>query len=472
MCGIVGFVNLNLSPVNFAQEKFFTDALYYDTLRGWDSTGVVFVKDKGVIQKYKKAVSGCEFIQLRKYNKMIKSISGVKFAIGHNRAATVGTIIDETAHPFTFGNITMVHNGTLDFNNGLDVPSLEVDSAEIAHALSLRPAKEVLEAIRGAFALVWYDADDKTINFARNKERPLVFATDKDESVLYYASEKWMIQAAEERYAGITDLSYETLPVGHHIKIPITAKSLKEGIMQEFTPYEKKYTTTTYGRGYYDQWQGSYQPTKNQVIVLPDAVDELENLKLEKDDIVIFKKTGYKPYGTTGEGKEPSGNLMGNLISNTFDDIETVSVMAYNTTKETWDSDDKVLGGVVKRAYFNTQDKVSTLVVTDVFPLGSIEQFDKGEFDEYDQYFVNKQAEEEEDAAAFDVAFNNVVYKDSQGKEISEEKYAALLAQGCAWCTSDLDLDEDIEWAGNSPVCEACVDLVAEYGVNVNGKRH
>ncbi len=54
----------------------------------------------------------------------------------------------------------------------------------------------------GAWALTWYDKKDGTINFLRNKHRPLFYAYTKDFDRLFWASEWRMIDAAVHMSGG------------------------------------------------------------------------------------------------------------------------------------------------------------------------------------------------------------------------------------------------------------------------------
>lgn len=462
MCGIVGFVNLVPNAVNLNQEKFLTDAIYMDTLRGWDSTGLVLVKGNGILQKYKKAVSGCEFIQLRKYNKMIKDLQNVRFAFAHNRAATVGSVRDETAHPFTFGDITMIHNGTLDFDNGLNVQALEVDSAEIAYALSQTPAVKVLEKLRGAFALVWYDASDKTINLARNSERPLILATNQEDTAMYFASERWMIEAAQERHKGLGTLTYAALPVGQLIKVKLDAKTFDESENIKFTPYVKKQEGYLgYGGGYGGSYGNTYHTYGG---CIPPEDDVLDKLDLNPKDIVLFEKRIFNPY----KGNTSCGNIVGQLRSNCKKEVNDIQITVYNEKLSSWDEKERVYGGEVMRGYANTQNKQPVVVIDNIFPLGSVEEFKNGAYDEYDQYYVNQRIDDID--ANFEEVYGNETFEDSRGNLIPADEFSKLIKDGCAWCNGDLEIGDDITWSGDSPVCEECVDIVANYGIIVGEK--
>lgn len=194
MCGIVGYISKEADRFVGEKAHFMRFALALDTLRGADSTGIMTGLQNGNIHTMKSLLPGDAYVQSKQYNKKLRlGWAGV----GHNRAATAGEVKIENAHPFKFGPITMVHNGTL-VADGRSLPSycmdLEVDSMQIAHALSVAQAnetqrKEVLKYIHGSFALVWFDERDGTLNMARNRERPLHFTFNTDKTMMMFMSE-------------------------------------------------------------------------------------------------------------------------------------------------------------------------------------------------------------------------------------------------------------------------------------------
>ena len=111
MCGIVGVVDL--TGITFNQQKFFKQSLYADALRGLHSTGVATLTKKFRPNVYKRAVNASDFLELGTTDKMLDKYGNKILMLGHNRHATMGDLIDDNAHPFHHGNITMVHNGSL-----------------------------------------------------------------------------------------------------------------------------------------------------------------------------------------------------------------------------------------------------------------------------------------------------------------------------------------------------------------------
>ena len=144
---------------------------------------------------YKKALTSADFLQLDKAEDILSDVPTAHFALGHNRAATVGGGGDTKAHPFQYGHITMVHNGTLRTRAGLSEYHA-VDSASIAMQLEkTEPDKyaDLLSKLNGAFTLVWHNQFNNKVYMARNEERPLILGTGYNGETLFFASEMWMI---------------------------------------------------------------------------------------------------------------------------------------------------------------------------------------------------------------------------------------------------------------------------------------
>jgi len=171
MCGIVALIpNGSISK---DMITIFKEALYVDALRGWDGTGIFKVDHQGKSDVYKiPSVPGNLFHQMENDKNYLWGVA----LVGHNRAATRGIKTKENTHPFKEGNITLVHNGTLPTHKHL--ADTDVDSHAICHYLNNNKPQDFVNNVFGAYAMIWHDARNNTINVLRNKERPLhVFNT-------------------------------------------------------------------------------------------------------------------------------------------------------------------------------------------------------------------------------------------------------------------------------------------------------
>lgn len=186
MCGIVAVINKGNHGFNKKQEDVFYDLLFVDTLRGDDSTGVIFTYNNGDFGIMKDAWAAPNVIQDFQSSDMGKSLfSKGKVAIGHNRKATVGKVEKETAHPFVVDKkFALVHNGTL--YNHKDLADTKVDSEALAIHLApvlgkdfdLAAFEEAIGKVNGAYACITYNQETNCVYVFRNKERPLsIFET-------------------------------------------------------------------------------------------------------------------------------------------------------------------------------------------------------------------------------------------------------------------------------------------------------
>ena len=199
MCGIVGFISTDAVSERISNRNWLAQALFTGTLRGSDSTGLFTVgKEAGnaaqwIPRTFKLAMPGPYFVSTRPYGSMLSS-RHTGLAIGHNRAATKGEVNDSNAHPFTIDGITLVHNGSLTNHKVLEGGSgFDVDSKYVTYSFAKFGVETTLARIRGAFALVWYDREDRSLNFVRNAERPLWTCWNKGKTVMYYTSERGML---------------------------------------------------------------------------------------------------------------------------------------------------------------------------------------------------------------------------------------------------------------------------------------
>lgn len=143
--------------------------------------------------------------------------------MGHNRFRTQGDITAENAHPFEFEHVVGAHNGTCASYITKDLheaDKYEIDSQKIFSQLNhdgdvANLWKQIDDSQTSAAALTWWDRRNSTFNFIRNSQRPLYLSVNKTGDVLYWASEKWMLQIALSR-CGVAFQDIEEAEVHHH----------------------------------------------------------------------------------------------------------------------------------------------------------------------------------------------------------------------------------------------------------------
>ena len=196
MCGHVGLAG----ALELKDENTLKKLLMFDYFRGPDSTGLAVLRKNGETKVVKMASHPLNLFDSGRYKDAANAYNSRVF-LGHNRAATKGVVNDYNAHPYDCGHIVGAHNGTLTQASWDKLQEMAGENTGTdSHAIFLAIAKCGIEAVvkelQGAWALVWIDKQENTLNFLRNKERPFWYATTKDHKKLLWASEHWMIRAA------------------------------------------------------------------------------------------------------------------------------------------------------------------------------------------------------------------------------------------------------------------------------------
>jgi predicted glutamine amidotransferase len=204
MCGIIGFVTPDPRAGSAQRSNFLGQGLITDSLRGVSGTGLALVKHNYEVETYRKALPGADFVNSTVAEMAFSDIDLTRIAIGHNRAATIGSTKDRNCHPFHYTNkreVALVHNGTLHNHRRLTPPSFnhDVDSAHAAYAISdSDDIAETLRDITGPFVFVWWDGKERTFNIARNEFREIYYVTAND-GTLFFGSEFRMVDWLLER---------------------------------------------------------------------------------------------------------------------------------------------------------------------------------------------------------------------------------------------------------------------------------
>jgi hypothetical protein len=175
----------------------FKDMLTVCQVRGKDSTGIFTVN--GEVYDVAKMVGSPEFLMDMK--SFDSALSGLpRIIAGHCRRKTVGENIPANAHPYDFENLVGMHNGTL--RNYYTWPGFShkrTDSYALFDRINDIGVEETFEDVdpAGAWALVWYDKANDTLNFLRNDDRPLWMTWTEDKRNILWASEPWFFGAVE-----------------------------------------------------------------------------------------------------------------------------------------------------------------------------------------------------------------------------------------------------------------------------------
>lgn len=228
MCGIVGVAG----RITANEEKAFKYLLCLDTLRGEDSTGI-YVSRKYKVgpqdnrsEVFKTLGTPWDFFREFSPNEVFKGC--LEVLIGHNRAATKGVIDVDNAHPFNYEKLVGVHNGTVYNHRELDGgEKFNSDSAAIFNHMNMHGPRDTMRKLDGAFCLVWWDKEKRTINLARNNQRTMNYAISTDRKTIFWSSDADFLNLTIKKF-NLKMLPTQSLPEGQLHSIEISEKYADE----------------------------------------------------------------------------------------------------------------------------------------------------------------------------------------------------------------------------------------------------
>lgn len=502
MCGIFGFASGEGKQNYIKRRDVFLNGMLFNVLRGWDATGVAGVKDvwdknkrRPDVFTFKRALHAVDFFDSKGAKRWADKFDEYHYVIGHTRAGTSGGAEDRNAHPFSYGDITLVHNGTVNQQYLPHKGDEYVDSAAIAATMAKLGEKETLELLDGAFSLVWYNQSNDTLNFARNKRKPMGFLFVKGKNEMYFGSEWLTTLAVLERNA----LKHQK-PV--LVPKPLVWYSFSKESLEDFTATEFKEfvrpTLPTPGR---QAWENTYR--SEPVIHQPAALATKKDLKSGESVITDIRSTRGTTSGidrrvqVTNEelvsyglshgqilmftpkqwsAHQGTNNTMGILdVDPKTGAIPNVRFLAYAVTNKKWNSyyeAGKYIGRIINvTGSAATKDlkvvvaeeadwqKIVSKSGTDATegPKRIPCRFDQGTNLWYDQF--GEACDVEGNPKTIDGAEEEFLYKGPSGALIGKEELERRLAGGCGNCDCDLSVDdhEDILWVKDaSPLCDEC----------------
>lgn len=255
MCGLSGVMS---STVSWQEEGMFRDLLNISSLRGSDGSGVIvsqagpFMKPNPMIRSLRTTEISGKLAYSGELDELLKP--RVNAIIGHARWPTKGGVDLASCHPHRSGHIIGVHNGTMYRVNGEAVKD-KSDSAMLFESIAAIGVEETIKESDGAYALIWVDETDNTINFLRNEQRTLYFKNigwQKNISTMFWASEQSMLDFVFKRtFKG--ENTWDTyLPPHKWFKYPLAVGHKIEtvGLSKEVKPKERSFLPHT-GRGRY-----------------------------------------------------------------------------------------------------------------------------------------------------------------------------------------------------------------------------
>jgi hypothetical protein len=176
MCGLSGIYSQHLSNMEMG---FFEDLMVVSNLRGSQGAGLIAASPSLSYEYCKTVGNGVSLCNSRPYKEIVSQMGPKRpnLLIGHTRQPTKGGLTEDAVHPHDTDHVIGVHNGTLWEVNGRYLANGESDSKKLYQDISERGLRKAIDGATGAMALVWIDKEAGTLNFWRNSERPLWFAT-------------------------------------------------------------------------------------------------------------------------------------------------------------------------------------------------------------------------------------------------------------------------------------------------------
>ena len=465
MCGMIGFHVKERKWDNFKQREDWLRAMFtVCSLRGEDSTGVALVSRDGLREEpsvYKAAVPPWYFINSKVMNIVEARLLRTSAVLGHCRAATQGLVNEENAHPFQIGSVTLTHNGTIQERDIPDVTGMyATDSARVTALLSqagVDDAHTVLGELGGAWALVWHDQRDGSLNFARNTKRPLWFGVTPDRKALFWASEDWMLDAGASRAHTVRDIELSEVPTHRHIKYKLD----DEHLMAYVRPIKECEDLGGWSNGSYGARSNSYyvSPVKKWERSSSVAVPSWAYIGKTVD----FVGLDFQQYGE----RTTNGQLVGALIDAKEADAP-VKLTGHSVPQAKW------------KPYAHTRFPVFTGTISGATYVGegknrylSVNLRDVQYVSSYKKY-LKRNPDVQPALQDPDMATTNVIalpppaetVRGPGGVFVPTDTFNSMVADGCAWCGGNIfpvDADNMMWTPEKEPVCPPCVPEVKQY---------
>ncbi len=475
MCGLVGVLSTEINSFQHSYGKFFKQALFADTLRGFDSTGI-FVMDTKTMQQpevFKKAIAAPDFLQLARTNDLLRDTRDWNIMIGHNRHATKGSVDHHTAHPFQIGDITLVHNGTI--NNHRVLPhghKFDVDSEAICEAINDIGIEEVVKKIDGAFTFIWHDRRNGSLNFIRNDERPLAFGKVKDKDTILMSSEGNMLRWLALRNGLTLESIMEPKPGELFVWWPykdVANWANKPEVKTLELRSKNTYPGGVGGVNYHGHHQkGAHNTGKKDVSAVnsggiskqsatnsqektlsDDAQKILKELVLSPGEEVCLVNCTWEPY--PGSKNKMTGRIIG--------EIEEVNdkhiAVLHGVDRSIWDNDVKgmLVYSTVLSAAFDAMKTPMVFVNNQDYSV-----LDPNDLPSYST--VDYDDDNDEDSREENKALTVATFRGFNGEKLTLHGFTQATKDGCAYCTGDIK-PEDHEKTGwtfdRQPVCKDCI---------------
>lgn len=201
MCGLIGMAGNDIEKKDL---DIFKDLFMISALRGTDSSGLAAIRgintESPKITLTKSDATPDDFAQYYLTQGYPEHTIRNQVVIGHTRSATKGSINKANAHPFMTQNYVGAHNGTLMGKKWVH-PKM-TDSEMMFREMDKQGIESVLNSLTwwDAYAVTIWDKVNRKLIIARNDQRSLYTAFNKNRGVMYWASELCFLHLAMSRH--------------------------------------------------------------------------------------------------------------------------------------------------------------------------------------------------------------------------------------------------------------------------------
>lgn len=426
MCGHVGVAGL----ITHREERIFKQGLIVDSLRGEHSTGVLAVyKGNNAPAIAKQVGNPFELFNDKRFDKVM--LSPKKVLIGHNRYATMGQVNRFNAHPFQFNHIYGAHNGTLRTWYDLEgYKDFQVDSQALFNHISIHGVEDAVGTITGAWALVWWDENAQELNFLRNDQRTFYITMNVEGTLLFWASEKEMLQLLMARNQ-VKHGDIVPLDVDQWIRFPIdNMGNIGKPIVKKVTGKKiPPITNSVIWRGG-NQITHTRRPTTNTVNSTPKTVTTACDHKIIRDNVIMEI------------GRRQLDSRRAAYVMCTDSENPSVKIRLYMKPGDEflWKEEFIIVGRI--GSYTSEEGGYYKVVHSSVRTGTPKEQI------EYDE--TMRRYDDGDDVSVIET------FPDHKGNLLTKEEWEKKYPS-CAWCSIDLDAEEEnLMSADGDVVCHVC----------------
>jgi predicted glutamine amidotransferase len=356
----------------------------------------------------------------------------------HCRYATKGELKTENAHPFRHGKIIGMHNGTIK-KEFLSSEKFKTDSEAFFFNLDRYGLEESLKEIQNkeaAYAFVWLNTKERTLNFIRNSKRPLSYTMLYNSKFgLVWSSEaahlKVGISSVNSSMASSNPTSFKEMV---HYSISVDAKEIAFNEV-DYTHLKDTEFTHLLGAGYYDSvWDSSSNSW------VPKGTVQAVSDSLAPEEVLKRYAKSASPIQTELSNKWDiafSGFYSAAALQHIKYLRERVANGKKEKEKEAYKNADSK--PYEKKIVTATMDSASNGGKDDVIPFNDAVRLG--------------------DSAGEEVFMFGPYY----AKEASRARYVQLLREGCQNCMAKSRINEAIVWLNDKEyVCHECAKSIIE----------